>query len=99
MTFIDWSDREEMLGLLVEYVADEKIGAGADRERARFLENLAEELGVAADEVASVPAEQTIRRLRMISNSQPGEFSGDAVLAHLEACIEELERIQSQGAT
>ena len=99
MTFIDWSDREEMLGLLVEYVADEKIEAGADHERTKFLENLAEELGVVANEVSSASADQTIQMLRVISDSQPGEFAGDAVLAHLEACIEELERIESQDVT
>ena len=97
MSFIDWSDREEMVGLLVEYVADEKIEAAADQERARFLENLAEELGVVADKVSSASADQTIRMLRTISDSQPVEFIGDAVLTHLEACIEELVRIQSQG--
>lgn len=99
MTFIDWSDREEMLGLLIEYVADEKIEAGPDHERIQFLENLAEELGVVTGNVSSAPADETIRMLRSISDSQAGEFTGDPVWTHLEACIEELERIRSQGAT
>ena len=30
MTFIDWSDPEEMIGLLTEFVADARIEAGTD---------------------------------------------------------------------
>ena len=99
MTFIDWSDREEMLGLLIEYVADERSESVGDPERTKFLEDLSQELGDVATTAASTPADQTIQMLRVISDSQPGEFAGDAVLTHLEACIEELERIRSQGVT
>jgi hypothetical protein len=99
MTFIDWSDREEMVGLLVEYVADEQSEAATDAERARFLKQLSAELRVVAKRVSSTSAHQTIRMLRVIADSQPSEFTGDPVLAHLEACIEELERIQSQVVT
>ena len=37
MSFIDWSDRDELLGLLAEYVADERLGEQEDRERRSFL--------------------------------------------------------------
>jgi hypothetical protein len=37
---IDWSDPDEMLRLLCEYVADEKSDAQNDHERVRFLAEL-----------------------------------------------------------
>ena len=40
MTFIDWSDSEEMIGLLIEYVADEKNGTLGDPKRQKFLSDL-----------------------------------------------------------
>ena len=36
MSLIDWSDPEEMLGLLVEYIRDELIEEQRDRRRAAF---------------------------------------------------------------
>lgn len=94
--FIDWSDSEEMIGLLVEYVSDERNGSAGDPERERFLDDLAQELEVIADRIRSVSAEATIQRLRVLSDSQPYDFAGDVVLDHVRACVEELERIQSQ---
>ena len=99
MTFIDWSDFEEMLGLLVEYVADERLVAAGDRERTRFLEDLSQELEVVARSVSPASLDQTIQTLRVISESQPGDFADDEVLVHLQACIEELERIKSQNVS
>jgi hypothetical protein len=94
MTFINWSDSEEMLGLLCEYVADEKSDSNDDPVRGRFLAKLSAELADLADGV--MPADEVIERLRVIHASQTDDFAGDPVLTHVQDCIEELERIKSQ---
>lgn len=92
MSLIDWSDPDEMLGLLVEYVADEAL-ACADADRAEFLRALRGDLEhlarqeQAPDEIADALTE--------IRNGQPREFLADPVIEHLDACIEELHRIGS----
>ncbi len=93
MTFIDWSDAEEMVGLLEEYVADEESDERSDRDRAKFLRELSSALRVIASQTPDVPVEQTIASLRTIRESQLREFAGDAALVHLDDCIEELERL------
>lgn len=40
MSIIDWSDPDEMLGLLAEYVQDECLEEHSDRERVVFLREL-----------------------------------------------------------
>ena len=91
MSLIDWSDPDEMLGLLVEYVADETV-ASHDPDRAHFLNQLSRELGAIAEwDFESV--DRIELTLREIHDSQPREFASDPVMAHLEACIEELHRI------
>jgi hypothetical protein len=95
MTFIDWSDADEMLGLLAEYVADERTNAFGDPERAQFLGDLARELEGLGDRAS---AEEVIEKLQAIADSQPADFVHDDVLIHVRHCIEELERIQSQTA-
>lgn len=94
MTFIDWSDADEMFGLLCEYVADERADAEGDRERRRFLAELGAELADLADGFSTMPESETISRLREILASQPAEFADDPVLIHVRDCIEELERIR-----
>lgn len=96
-TLIDWSDPEEMLGLLCEYVADEKLDT-QDDERVRFLAELSSELAGLAIRAPDLPADELIEQLRAIDALQREDFAGDPVLTHVEACIEELERIQSQSA-
>lgn len=95
-TLIDWSDPDEMLGLLCEYVADEKSDAHDDRERATFLAELSAELEGLAGRAPGMPADEVIAQLRAIDALQRDDFAGDPVLTHVAACIEELERIQSQ---
>jgi len=91
MSLIDWSDPDEMLGLLVEYVTDEAV-ASFDADRAEFLRSLVSELeNLAGQDFASV--DQIADALREIRGSQPGEFLTDGVIAHVDACIEELHRI------
>lgn len=92
MSLIDWSDPDEMLGLLVDYVADEANSSHADRARARFLAALSKEVGELADQMPGT-AQQVAEALREIRTSQPEEFLTDSVMSHLDACIEELERI------
>src|SRR6266487_3879425 len=98
MTFIDWSDSEEMFGLLSEYVADEKTDSHHDRARETFLTELLTELLDVTERLNAMSADEAIERLRAIHHSQADDFVGDPVLAHIEACIEELERIRSQSA-
>jgi hypothetical protein len=90
MTFIDWSDREGMLGLLVEYVADERTQS-RDAERTSFLDDLLRDLGPVVDRVETSSAVEIAGALRLIRDSQPRDFARDEVLVHLEACIEEME--------
>jgi hypothetical protein len=93
MSLIDWSDPEEMLGLLVDYVADEAI-ASHDADRSHFLNQLSRELGAVAEQDFE-SAHRIELTLREIHESQPRQFASDAVMDHLEACIEELNRIES----
>lgn len=96
MSLIDWSDPDEMLGLLVEYVTDEALTEGEDAERADFLRGLSRELEhlarfdfAAADQIADAISE--------IRDGQAREFQNDVVIGHEDACIEELRRIGSQA--
>ena len=99
MTFIDWSDSEEMLGLLCEYVADEKSDAQNDRVRVRFLAELSADLADLADRAPGMSADEAIEQLRVMHASQAEDLAGDPVLTHVEACIEELERIKLQSVS
>jgi hypothetical protein len=93
MSLIDWSDPDEMLGLLVEYIADETVASHGDADRADFLNQLSRDLGAIARHVESV--DRIVQTLREIQDSQPREFASDPVMAHIEACIDELHRIET----
>ena len=93
MSLIDWSDPDEMLGLLVEYVADETAASHHDADRAGFLHQLSRELAALAEQ--DLESGGIERTLQEIHDSQPGEFAKDPVMTHVEACIEELHRIQT----
>ena len=93
MSFIDWSDPEEMLGLLAEYVADEALAEREDRDRATFLDALSSQLTALASMADELPAKAAVERLRDIYESQPVEFAEDVALSHVDDCIQELERI------
>lgn len=97
MTFINWSDSEEMLGLLAEYVSDEKGDPQNDQLRVRFLTDLSAELVDLASHGAEMSSDEAIERLRALHASQADDFAGDPVLTHVEACIDELERIKLQS--
>ncbi len=92
MTFINWSDSEEMLGLLSEYIADERSGSFDDSMRRRLLDRLLRDVSELAETEHTLPPKEVITRLRKIERSHD-ELIGDPVHDHLVACIEELERI------
>jgi len=93
MSLIDWSDPEEMLGLLIEYVADEAIGEN-DPDRASFLRELWRDLeDLSSREFAAVAG--IADAICEIRDTQPAEFLSDAVISHVDACVEELRRIGS----
>ena len=95
MSLIDWSDPDEMLGLLVEYIVDEALTENDDADRADFLRGLSRELeNLAGRNFVSV--DQIADAIREICGAQPREFLRDAVISHVDACIEELYRIGSQ---
>ncbi len=93
MTLIDWSDSEAMLGLLIEYVDEEAASTRNDPERSVFLQQLSQDLLVAAAEEDFDAPEEIARSLQEIHDSQPREFAGDPVMVHVEACVEEITRI------
>jgi hypothetical protein len=96
MAFIDWTDPEEMVGLLVEYVADEASETREPTRRA-FLVRLKQQLQALRDVFQDLSPSEAINELRIIRQSIDDEFEADSVVEHLSACIEELERIH-QGA-
>ena len=95
MSLIDWSDPDEMVGLLLEYVADE-LTAENDVERSSFLRDLLTDLeGVAGVEL---PVGHLAEAMQEVRNAQPGEFMADPVITHIDACVEELHRIDSHAS-
>lgn len=99
MPILDWSDPEEMLGLLADWVADELHEETADRDRARFLRNLASPLAQLAARCSHLSVRAADEQLRCILGSQPSEFSSDPALQHVRDCIQELERILDERRT
>jgi hypothetical protein len=96
MSFIDWSDPDEMLGLLAEYVADESLAEREDPVRTRFLDELSSSLTTLVSSSEERSVQRRIERLRDLRASQPAELGSDPVLVHLDDCIQELERIVAQ---
>lgn len=95
MSFIDWSDPEEMLGLLFEYVIDE-YSESNDVARSGFLHALSAELDALASHASELSVREAIDQLRILRDSQPAELRDDPALIHMEDCIEELERISAE---
>jgi hypothetical protein len=94
MSFINWSDSHEMLGLLSEFVADERHDSAGDPARRHFLTGVLQELGELTARIDQTNDDDAIGTLRTILESVDDEFRGDSVLEHISACIEELERIR-----
>lgn len=87
MTFIDWSDSEEMIGLLIEYVTDERNESHADPKRQKFLSDLLADLQT---------EELNLERLQKIYESIDSDFKSDDVVVHVHDCIEELKRLNHE---
>lgn len=96
MSFINWSDSHEMIGMLTEFVFDERHDSTDDPARTHFLTGVLEELGELTARIDEMSDDESIARLRMIQVSANDEFRGDAALEHIQACIEELERIRNR---
>jgi hypothetical protein len=94
MVFINWSDSHEMLGLLSEFVADERRDAIDDPARKHFLAGVLEDLSEVIARIDEMNEDDVIGRLQTILESADSEFRGDPVLEHVQECIEELERIR-----
>ena len=99
MPFIDWSDSEEMFGLLVEFVEDERSEAHDDPKRRRFLAKLVAALTTLQDRFSTLSPDQGIESLEEIQRSVEEEFENDAVVEHLADCVEELKRIRGAAAS
>jgi hypothetical protein len=98
VTFIDWSDSEGMFGLLLDFVADKRAECEEDPERQRFLSNLLAQLRTLEARLAGIPASVVVQRLKETYESVGPEFAGDPIMAHLQDCIEELERVENGAA-
>jgi hypothetical protein len=91
MPYLDLSDPEEIFGLLVDYVCEERQGSGAARRR--FLSSLLRQLLDLQDRFHVLSAAERVLAVRSISDSVNAEDRDDPVVSHLDACGEELERI------
>jgi hypothetical protein len=96
LSFIDWSDPEDMFGLLVEYVMDEQNEA-EDSKRRRFLSGLKRQLEEMQELFVNLPPAEAVNALRAIHRSVAKEFENDPVAQHLEACASELQRIHERN--
>jgi hypothetical protein len=92
MSFVDFSDAEDMLELLVEYVTDE-CSAAQDPQRREFLCGLLESVTRLQEGSAAMSAPERIECLRDLRASVDPEFSSDPVVQHLEDCAAELVRL------
>jgi hypothetical protein len=95
MTYIDWFDSEDMFGLLIDYIYDAR-GDAVDSGRRHFLSRLIGNLETLQDQFDVLTAAAVVARLRDIQNSIDQEFAQDPVVEHLEACVDELERVNAQ---
>ncbi len=98
MPFIDLSDPEEMLSLLLDYVEDELSESPKDARRGQFLSRLIEELSDLEERFSALSDKERARALREMIASIDPEFKSDPVAEHLAACAEEIDRINSQDA-
>lgn len=94
MSYIDWSDAESLFDMLIEYVSDEKNEAHGDASRELFLSQLLSRLRSMQSASPSLP--DTIQKLKGLIQSIDPDFQQDAVMDHLTACVEELERIKTE---
>lgn len=97
MSFIDWSDSEGMLALLIEFVVDERNECRGDVRRQQFLTDLLVSLTALEEQFATISGTEAIDELRTIHSSIDQEFKDDPVIVHVKAYIEELEHVNNQS--
>ena len=98
MTFIDWSNPEELCNLLVEFIADESNETQEDESRLRFLCQLQNQIKRITEQFPRLDLATTIALLQRAYDSIDSEFENDSVVTHVSACIEELQRISNGAA-
>jgi hypothetical protein len=99
MSQIDWSDPEALFDMLVEYTEDEKNASYRDPARSAKLEHLVGQLRAAQSAFLSADASAVISGLQAIVADIPLNFRDDPVVDHFFACLEELQRIQSESGS
>lgn len=92
MSFIDWSDPETLLSLLVEYVEDERSECRDDARRREFLDKLVAQLADLEARAHGLSDEDRSSALREMAAAIDAEFEDDPVVRHLSDCADELER-------
>ncbi len=92
MPFIDWSDPEGMFDLLIEFVADERSNA-RDAKHRQLLSKLLNDLSALQMTFTTLSPNERVASLRAIRASLDEELENDPAVEHLEACVDELERI------
>jgi hypothetical protein len=93
MTYIDWSDSEDMFGLLVDFILDARSDT-EERVRRSFLSRLMADIEALREQFDELSGMEVVSRLREIQNSIDEEFADDPVVIHLKECADELERIE-----
>ena len=91
MPFIDWSDSEGMLDLLVEFIRDAINESTNDPGRKEFLCHLQAQINA----LRQMNQRDAANQLRFIHNSITNEFLDDPVVLHIRDCIEELDHLNS----
>jgi hypothetical protein len=97
MTFIDWTDPQDMFDLLVDYVGDQ-LGEAEEPARRGFLAGLLDRLAKMREGLCEHSALEQSHALRALQRSLDAEFSDDPVVQHIEDCAAELERVGTDCA-
>ena len=91
MTFIDLSDVEGMIGLYVEFVADERAECQNDPERLGVVDDLLARLKSMGANLDQIDLPTTIQKLKGLHESVGQEFARDPVMVHLSDLLDEIE--------
>lgn len=93
MSFLDFSDSEEMFGLLLDFVTDAEAGCRDDPDRQRFLSDLRNALRALEEGGTDPGSPDLVEGLRELYAAIDREFMDDPVAGHIRDCMEELERL------
>ena len=97
LTFVDFSDPEDMFDLLIDYVTDARSEA-ADSRRREFLSTLLASLEELGDDFAGMlPPSGSLPCASCTARSRPSPRT-TRWSQHLEDCAAELERLGGQGS-